>query len=198
MLFLILISIITGAYIEREYIAPRNTIGITTIPGDTDSTITYIPKPYPVFKDTGSSHWYPVYRDTGSTRWKFYDVDTAAILKDYRYILVYNRILKDDSSLFIGLVDTVSENRLWGSKLSVINRRPISIIDSMHGRVPVNYEPIGLYAGFSVGRSTRQFGIGPSIMLLRKNTSYSIVYDLTNKDLYFNISAPIWKPRKVP
>lgn len=197
-LVVMILSLISGMYLGKKYFKSSNHVSITTIPGDSTNTEINLPVPDPIFIYTGSTHWYPVYKDTGQARWRYHDVDTNAILKDYHSRKVYNRILKDDSSAFISLQDTVSRNRLTGSKLIFNNRRPLSIIDSMNGKIPVNYQPVGLYAGFSVGRSSREFGIGPSIMLLRKNTCYSVVYDLTNKDLYFTVSAPIWKPRKVP
>ncbi|MFZ4705406.1 MAG: hypothetical protein ACOYMF_05300 [Bacteroidales bacterium] len=168
------------------------------IPGDDSPTVTNLPVPEPVYRDTGSIRWYPSFRDTGSTRWMYHEVDTMAILKDYYSRVLYNRTLKDDSSAYIFLTDTVFQNKLWGSKLVFKNRRPCSIVDTSYGRIQLNYSPVGLYAGFAVGRSSRQFGIGPSMMLLRKNACYSVVYDITNKDLYFNFSAPLWKPRKVP
>ena len=173
-------------------------VRVDTIPGDTVFTISNIPIYKPVYIDTVNWQKVQINRESDSTKWANEPIDTTEIIKEFYSRQIYKRTLKDDSSAYIFLTDTVTQNRLLESRLIFQNRRPCSIIDNSYGRIQLNNSPIGLYAGFALGRSSREFGIGPSMMLLRKNSCYSVVYDMTNKDLYFNFSAPIWKPKKVP
>ena len=191
---LLTVSVITCS--RRSDLSTPQT-ATTVIPGDQKPQVTYIPKPVPSHVDSVTVRWYPKYRDTGTTRWCYFEVDTNKILQMFAMKLVYERTLQDDSNAFIGVIDTVFMNQLLGGTLVFINRRPVT--NNNNTTFPNSgFNPVGLYAGLTVGRSFREFGIGPSMMLLRNNCSYSVAYDAIHKDVFFTFTKRLWKPRKVP
>lgn len=85
----------------RRNPGPEVTTVVThdTIPGDSVPYEVLLPKPY------------PVYKDTGSTKWKFKDIDTCAILRDYFAEYYYQDTMKDDTSALVILNDMVTEEQ---------------------------------------------------------------------------------------
>jgi hypothetical protein len=148
--------------------------------------IKLIPKPLLMYKDTGSYHC----RDTGSIQWCYFPIDSQAIIQEYFYSNVYYRILKDDSCAFISLSDTVTRNLLSASKLVFINRQ--SQLKSPLDEPPSMRKTTEFSGGLLIGRISKQFGIGPSLSLSRIRNSYTIGYDVVNKDFYFTYSKSLW------
>ena len=188
--YVILIGLIIGLVLSipiHNWFNPKlDTITTTIIPGDKRPTITSIPKPFVFYKDTGSFH----YRDTGSVQYQHTKVDTQGILAEYFYRNIYKRVLKDDTSAFISLTDTVTENMLLRGQLVFINRRPITLLSVLQPaprRIPAD-----ISAGIFFGGSTKQFALGPSVTLKMNSTSYAMQADLLNKAFYLTYSKCIW------
>ena len=74
-----------------------------------------VPAPYPKFRDTGNAYIQIIPAE----------VDTFAIIRDWKIAHisknVYKRTLKDDSSAFVQLTDTVYDNKLHQSKFTFQN-----------------------------------------------------------------------------
>lgn len=116
LLFLVA-GIAIGYFISPKQPERLYTISITdTIPGDSFPYAVYYPRPY------------PVWRDTGTTRWRNTPVDTPAILADYFSRNAYKRVLQDDSSAYAAIFDTVTENRLTSFRFDFQNRRATQVI----------------------------------------------------------------------
>ncbi len=72
--------------------------------------------------------YYPIIESIIDTAWKMPVIDTNAIIRDYLAEVYYkDRILIDDSSLFVMYDAMVSNNRLQWIKPSAKIRRPLTI-----------------------------------------------------------------------
>jgi len=172
----------------------------TRIIGDTGVKQSVLPAPVAqqTAREDPEIKWYPVYRDTGSTKWRYYDVDTLAILRDYLSVKTYKRILKNDSVAFVQLDDTVSQNRLRGSKLTFQLFAPIKIERTTTTIAESQSSPIGFYAGITSGILNDRIGFGPALEYVHSNYSYSFAYDGVQRLKSITIKRRIWKPKKVP
>lgn len=178
--YVIIIILIGIIFLQREcHRCPevQTSYKVDTIPGDIIPSVIELsrPDPYFIFVDTGRQVF----------------VDTAAILRDYFARVVYLDTLKDDSSAFIAILDTVTQNRLQGRKLYYANRKPTSIIHSTAIQ-PTDPERLKLYAGamlaIAPGERTE---IGPSIfMTTPKGYGYSYAYGFNEKTHTLSI---VWR-----
>lgn len=150
-----------------------------TIPGDSIPYEVLLPKPYPIFKDTGS------------TKWKYKDVDTCAILADYYAEYYYQDTLKDDTSALVIVNDVVTENRLQSRKLTFQNRRPTMINTTItnYGEMPAHK----IYLGAGLNNSVVNFddntlGLTANVLWVTKNRwAYEANYDVFHKN--FEVTA---------
>ena len=147
------------------------TVTHDTIPGD----------PYPVHDTLEKPVPYQVILP-GDTFWP--DVDTTVILqkckqlyKDYYTKNVYNDTLRNDTSMFIAVIDTVCQNKLQKRILSSQNKRitTINTTTTIIGEVPVNK----FYLGAGINGEVNPFYRDPTItlngLLVMKNRwSYEI------------------------
>lgn len=178
--YVIIIILIGIIFLQREcHRCPdvKTSYRVDTIPGDVIPSVIELsrPDPYFVFVDTGRQMF----------------VDTAAILRDYFAQVVYLDTLKDDSSAFIAVLDTVTQNRLQGRKLYFANRKPTSIIHSTTIQ-PADTERLKLYAGamlaIAPGERTE---IGPALFVTTpKGYGYSYAYGFNEKTHTFTL---LWK-----
>lgn len=152
------------------------------IPGDTITDTVQVDKPVPKY----------VYRDTGSmdtlVEYRYKDVDTTQILTDYFSKVIYHDTLKDDSSAFISLSDTISRNRIQNRKLFFRNNRETKIITNNY------YKQDGVYIGGKIGLGVT----GIDLMYLNNQDMYGIGVDalmLDKPEYFFNIQYKrlIWK-----
>lgn len=149
------------------------TVTHDTIPGDSIPYEVLLPKPY------------PVYKDTGSTKWKYKDVDTCAILRDYYAQYFYHDTLKDDTSALVIVNDVVTENRLQARKLIFQNRRATVINTTInnYGDLPTHK----IYIGAGLNNSVVNFdentlGLTANVLWVAKNRwAYEAGYDVFNK-----------------
>jgi hypothetical protein len=175
---------------------PEPTVIHDTIPGDSVPYETFIPKPYPVFVEVPPDTF-------------FKDMDTAqmmkachAIARDYYSKRSYRDTLKDDTSAFVCLLDTVHQNQLQNRTLIFQNRRPTAINTTIYGEIPRHK----VFIGPVIGRSLDQFAVGASVLwVTKKRFAYQYTYDVLNNDhylcLYYKISfrkKDKFKPQKVP
>ncbi len=151
---------------------------VDTIPGDRVPVLVPIDKPYPqlVIVDTGS--------------WHYHDIDTMAIVRDYFAKAIYCDTLKNDSSAFIALIDTVHMNRLQGRSLVFANRRPTAIIHTT--TIEQQKERMKLYAGAWLSLSKEQEpDFGPTATLLtKKGYGYGYAYGVQHKTHQVSL---LWK-----
>lgn len=150
-----------------------------TIPGDSVPYEVLLPKPY------------PIYKDTGTTKWQYKDVDTCAILRDYYAQYYYNDTLKNDTSALVIVNDVVTENRLQARKLIFQNRRPTVINTTItnYGEMPVHK----IYIGAGLNNSLVNFddntlGLTANVLWVTKNRwAYEAGYDIFHKS--FEVTA---------
>lgn len=114
-------------------------------------------------------------------------IDTAAIIRNYFASFRGTDTLANDSSVFVSINWTVSQNSLTAIQPFIANRRPTSIISLS----PVVHPKNKLYAGFLLGSQGRQPGFGPALSYQSKNdVLYSISYDLFNREVHLSMQ---WK-----
>lgn len=148
-----------------------------TIKGDS------IPYPVPVRVPVIS------YRDTGSTHWRYKDIDTAAILKAFFARNFIADTLVNDTSLFIAVYDTVSENRIIYRKPKIHYFPTIIQKTTFIPTPPVRK----VFVGIGIGRNPNEFGLAPAALYIsKKDNAYTAHYDFFNKDIYFTY---FWKIR---
>jgi len=125
------------------------------------------------------------------------NVDTAKILADYYAKRPYRDTLQNDSSAFIIVKDTISQNKIYSRQYEFVNNRPTQIINNHY--TYIENKPFNLHFGGFVGgypavyrndipQNTYYGVIGASIMVTtNKHSSYGIQYDPFNKIGQFNI-----------
>lgn len=154
--------------VKRSY-----TISINdTIHGDSVVRIRYYPRPVP--------QW----RDTGSTRWKYLPIDTGAILYEYFSRNAYHRVLKDDSSAYAAIYDTVAENRLTSFRFDFQNRRATHIITNT--TTTTDSRSAAIY----IGPSLIQGALGGSVQYT--NDRWTISAGTTGGQYYVSGGYRIW------
>jgi hypothetical protein len=79
----------------------------------------------------------------------FLNVDTAAILRAYFAENLYADTLMNDTSAFIALSETVTQNRIFARSLLFQNRRPTYITTTIVQPAPPKFQ---LYAGAVAGK----------------------------------------------
>jgi hypothetical protein len=157
------------------------------LPGDSIPVDKYYPAPY------------PVYHDTGTTRWRNIPIDTMAILADYFSRNGYYRVLKDDTSAFAAISDTVTENKLSTYRFTFQNRRPTQIINNTWQPAPEARRM--WYVGGSVGMMPDKILIMPGLAMQDlKQRIWFAKADIRLNAVEAGAFVPIWRrhPKKVP
>lgn len=186
--YVIILILVATIFLQRECQRCPELTTITTtdtIPGDSIPYVVEIPKPIPFWIDTGSWHYLTQ------------QIDTMAILKDYFSRVYYLDTLMDDSSAFIAILDTITQNRIHGRKLYFANRKPTSIINTTT-ILPAD-EKSKLYVGGMVAMNPGdKFDIGPSVMLITPRGGYSYAYGVNEKSHTLTVVWKIKLQRKKP
>lgn len=169
----VILAILALLFLQRECSRPPavdpvpDTIRITNVIYDSVVVSKAVPVPYPKYiYDT-----IPVPAD----------VDTAAILRDYYNVRVYNRTLVDDKDLWVELIDTVHQNKLLAGVYNYKIRKPLTIHETyiIHPPPAPRFQ---LYAGGFVTGSQDYFGAGPAVFAKTKRDHlYGAGYDAINK-----------------
>ena len=155
-----------------------------TIHGDSVPYEVAVNVPVPVYIDTGKDvFWTPV--------------DTAEILREYFARVIYLDTLKDDSSAFIAILDTVTHNRLLSRRLFYANRKP-TVVNNYY--TTQSQERYALHAGAMVAMMPDRITTGPVIMLTTpKGLSYSYAIGVNSKTHVFTFTYKLrLLKRKVP
>lgn len=184
--YIIIIALFALLFLQRECSRPPqqppqpDTIRYTEIIYDTIPITKPVPVPYPVHI-VDSFMIPPV-------------IDTAAIIKDFIALRIYDRILLDDTTAFIRVTDSVTHNRLMGAALQYINRRP-TITKTTNIIYPPPPQRFQLYAAgfisFANTKEPRLHGAGASVFAkTRKDHIYGAGYDVMNKSLQIHAA---WK-----
>lgn len=117
------------------------------------------------------------------------DVDTAEILKNYFSKKVVVDTILSDSATFFCITDTLSQNTIVSRSYRFSQLPRVKVI-----HLKELIEPqITISAGAEVGGNLDRFGFAPSVLIGRKNNTYSISYDLINKEVRFGIYWRIFR-----
>ena len=179
----IILVIVALLFLQRECSRPPggdpkpDTLRITkTVYNDT-TIIKEVPKPYPVEVIQFREVEIPAV------------IDSLEIFLAYMAKNIYDRILMDDSTAMIRIIDTVHQNQLWGSKLEYKNRQPVTIHETYI--VPPPDPRFQLYAGGFIQGNTQGFGAGPALFAKTKRDHlYGLGYDAINKTAQLHMQ---WK-----
>ena len=170
-LSVILLLAIIGQHIYYTN-KPAKTITVTDSVMLKPDSIPYsvvVPAPYPEFRDTGNAYIQIIPAE----------VDTFAIIRDWQIAHmsknVYKRTLKDDSSAFVQLTDTVYDNKLHQSKFTFQNRRAERVLHE------TKIYPDRLFLGGSVNSDFEKVGLGINATYVHDNSAYSLEWDFINK-----------------
>ncbi len=129
---------------------------------DTARIVTRIPVPYPV------KELVPVNVPAV--------IDSLAVFKAYYTRFVFDRILKDDSTAFVRVIDTLSQNKFTGSSMEFINRRPTQIITHTTTLAkPVNKVFVGPMVGATMDGKLA-FG-GSAVFVSKRDNAYGLTVD---------------------
>ena len=165
-LILIIFNLIQCNHKSSGFTVVTETI-IDTIPGDSIPYVVVVGKPTITYRDTSLTNQ-PI-------------VDTAAIIKEFLTKNIYKRILKDDSSAYVAITDTLFGNQLQGSEFEFQNRRVTSIITTNTTILTPAENKYNLLLGLGAGYSAKdaKVGIAPKIALQTpKNKIYTYQYDI--------------------
>lgn len=170
---IIIAVIVLSLYLQRKYfpVVKTQTITVTDTIFNDKKIFVEVPKPY------------PVYRDTGSTKIIELPPDSAAIAKaylklykDFFAINYYNDTLKNDTIAFISLQEKVSQNQVQSRSFVYQNRQP-TVINTTTKIInkPKNQLYIGLQGGVN--------NISPGIMLkTKKGYQIKLSYDFVGPE----------------
>jgi hypothetical protein len=147
-----------------------------TVPGDSVPYQVKVEKPYPVYTDTGSWHNVPG------------KVDTMALLHDYLTKKGYYRTLKDDTSAFIAVRDSVFKNSLLAGTLEFQNRRKTQIIYNTT-ILPAADKKSKIYIGTGFGGNLQTVAVSGKITLITRNDA---MYGFGVEYIPFISSKPIF------
>ena len=174
--YLTIVLILIGLLIFQQQCIrpekPQTIVTHDTIPGD----------PFPVLVEVGKPD--PIYYEEPYIMPAL--IDTVGVIIDYFSKYYYADTLKDDSSAFIALYETIYGNRILDRKFSFQNRRA-TVIN--------NYYPpdrTKLLAGTMLAVSPDQsLEIGPTVILItKKGYGYSYAYGINHKTHTFSF---VWK-----
>lgn len=111
------------------------------------------------------------------------NVDTAEILRNFFAIYTYSQSIAD-SNITGSIVDTISQNRILGRKLTYRLIKPVLTIESTT-ITSVEKNSSFLLGGFSLVNKN-QFAIGPQASVLFKNNlMVNAGYDFINRGIFF-------------
>lgn len=176
----VIIGILVFILTLRECSRPDPCVGVATDTLTVHDTIQGDSVPYAVAVEKPV-----VVRDT--IRIPSSPVDTQAILMAYFTENYYSMVLKDDTSAYCEYNTSVFNNELQPGEFVFQNRRPWHITNTYTSVIEYPESKFKMYAGISIGRSTKEFGLAPSLAFGWKNFIIGGRYDLINSDVYVDI-----------
>lgn len=176
--YILIIIILIGLLVIQQQCKqppePVTTHDTITIPGDPFPVMVEVGKPDPVFVD--QPYFLPG------------NIDTLAVIMDYYSKVYYADTIKDDSSAFIAIFDTVYHNRITNRSFAFQNRRATQIINN----TTILPQRTALYAGAMTSLTPEErLDIGPAVLLItKKGYGYSYAYGVNHKTHTFSF---VWK-----
>lgn len=151
-------------------------------PEVTHDTITKPGDPFPVLVEVGQPD--PIYYEEPYIMPAL--IDTMGVILDYFTKYYYADTIKDDSSAFIALFETVKGNRIIDRSFSFQNRRATQVI------TPMQKQRNAVYAGFQTSLNPDEsLDFGPAVMLItKKGYGYSYAYGVNEKS---HTVSFVWK-----
>lgn len=123
------------------------------------------------------------------TFFKYHEVDTPYILRDYFSKIFMDDTLKNDSSAFLRIQDTIYMNRLKYRKLIFKNNRPTEI---KYETTIINPPKNILYIGGALGFCENNFNVSAGLFLkTKKDYLYGIYYSPVRKEYGSQIFIPV-------
>lgn len=154
-----------------------------------------------VYRESYSDKPYPVYRDTGSTEYVVLPVDTALIFQAYAALHhkhytrnIYCDTLKNDTSAFVAIRDTVYKNELLNRQLIYQNRTPVYYITRTITETPKNK----LFLGADVTGIAGKTGFDISLMYENKGMAYRYAYNPVVGEHSIGMYVLLWPRSRSP
>jgi hypothetical protein len=185
---ILIVAVIIAAtiFIQNKYfptVVTNTTIIKDTFWKDTGS-VSYVPKPYPIFRDTGSVQIIELPADSAAI--------TKAYLKlhkDFYSTYFYQDTVVNDSAMFIEVGSEITQNKPVKYNINWYDKTPTIINNTTNV-----YSKNELYLGLSVGVNQ----ISPSILFKSRNNlifgaGYNIQTNSVEGKAYINIDKiKIW------
>lgn len=163
---------------SKPNVVTTHSTTVTTIKGDTiviTDTIK-VPKPYAVESDPEI-----ITLPVDSMLMSEY----IKLKQAYTNKIIYIDTLKNDSNLFVSLIDTVYKNHLCKRLFNYENRKTTAIITNVTNTTIINNK------GFLIGGSVGKNVLSPQILYLNNQLLFGGGYDLYNKtpiiSLYYKL-----------
>jgi hypothetical protein len=176
---MILIMLLLAILFLRECTRPQceeciSTTDTIVAPGDTIPIISTMPKPV------------PIYRDTGTTKYVHLKIDTIAVVKAYLSTNYYDIVFKDDTSAYCQYRFSVNMNEVQGDgEFTFLNRRPWKTIintTTINESKLRNRFYIGLQVNGVPGSVVTPISFGPHLLFVtKKSFAVGCSYDPFNK-----------------
>ncbi len=129
------------------------------------------------------------YRDTGSVLWKYHKIDTALILADYFSKYYYQDTILYDTNGLIVVSDTITQNRISYRKPTITLYPRLIKQNNLINQV--TQPKVKVFLGLGIGGNMTHFSLSPSLLLItKKETAYSLSYDLLDRGVNFTM---YWK-----
>jgi hypothetical protein len=120
------------------------------------------------------------------TFWEYHNVDTTKILSDYFKTRIYRDTLKNDTSAFIKIEETITQNKITKRDLFFKNRR----ITAINTKV-TNPPRVDVYVGSILSGSKTSFNFSGSLLLKTKKDN---IYGLYWSPITHEVGGQIyWK-----
>lgn len=136
---------------------------------------------------------YPVYRDTGSTNVVILPADTLQIVMAYLTENFYSITMLDDTGAYIKVDFSVWANEVQDSvKLTFMNRRPWHISQTIVDNKTIEEAKFKVYAGLSVGGWMDRFSLSPELYFnISRSHLLGVGYDVIGETIDFHYACKI-------
>ncbi|GEM_PF-5781850 len=169
----IIIALMTAFWPDKSVTTPQTVIHSG---GDQNPSVVTLPgKPYPIFRDTGSTKW--VYADTSIKDVNYWKEKYYDLVEGCSMISGYSNVLKDDTSAYVSIDTRISNNEMQSQSMVFQNRREtcINIYPATDTKNKVD-----LFIGTGVGydNNGRTWYFSPGLLGGDQNYKVGIDYEL--------------------
>ena len=185
--FIVFMGYCGGCGDERPQVVYDTVYSEIVLPGDSfpvRDTI-FQPKPYAVIKS--------------DTLWK--QADSAGIIMQYWNRMMYDIVLRDDTSMLVRIKTSVYKNTLQAVELISQNRRPWHISQTIVQPPDIIEErKFKMFVGLTVGGSADKLSLAPGVLFQYKSFLSGVNYEVFSKSvnvpLYYKLSVKSTKGKK--